>query len=52
MLTLQPNPNYIPRWLLINNADPAGELAWLIKVLQSAEDNKEKVKILVLMLLY
>ena len=43
MLTLYPNPNCLLRWLLINNTDPAGELEWLIKVLQSAEDNKEKV---------
>ena len=31
------------RWLIINSTDPAGELQWLIKVFQAAEDNKEKV---------
>ena len=43
------NDNYCNNenwWLLINNADPAGELQWLIKVLQGAEDNKEKVHII------
>ena len=32
-----------PRWLLINNVDPAQELQWLIDLLQEAEDNGEKV---------
>ncbi|XP_028396329.1 sphingomyelin phosphodiesterase-like [Dendronephthya gigantea] len=43
------NDNYCNNenwWLLINNTDPAGELQWLIKVLQAAEDNKEKVHII------
>ncbi|XP_072028383.1 sphingomyelin phosphodiesterase-like [Amphiura filiformis] len=33
-------------WLYINETDPAGQLQWLINVLQKAEDNKEKVHIL------
>ncbi|KAK7478652.1 hypothetical protein BaRGS_00030115 [Batillaria attramentaria] len=32
-------------WLLLNMTDPYGQLAWLIQVLQKAEDNKEKVHI-------
>ncbi|XP_041349363.1 sphingomyelin phosphodiesterase-like [Gigantopelta aegis] len=33
-------------WLLINSTDPAGQLQWLINVLQDAENNHEKVYIL------
>jgi len=33
-------------WLLLNMTDPAQELQWLITVLQSAEDNHEKVHII------
>eukprot|EP01113_Clastostelium_recurvatum_P017164 TRINITY_DN2008_c0_g1_i10.p1 TRINITY_DN2008_c0_g1~~TRINITY_DN2008_c0_g1_i10.p1 ORF type:complete len:465 (+),score=115.77 TRINITY_DN2008_c0_g1_i10:66-1397(+) len=33
-------------WLYVNENDPAGELEWMVKVLQQAEDNKEKVFIL------
>ncbi|XP_072029445.1 sphingomyelin phosphodiesterase-like [Amphiura filiformis] len=33
-------------WLQINETDPAGELQWLMNVLQQAEDKKEKVHIL------
>lgn len=43
------NDNYCNNqnwWLLINNTDPAGELQWLIDVLQAAEDKKEKVHII------
>ncbi len=34
------------RWLLLNMTDPAEQLQWLIKILQYAEDNHEKVHIL------
>ena len=40
------NTNYCNNqnfWLYLDVKDPAGELQWLIQVLQSAEDNKEKV---------
>ncbi|XP_046847921.1 sphingomyelin phosphodiesterase-like [Xenia sp. Carnegie-2017] len=43
------NDNYCNNqnwWLLINSTDPAGQLQWLIKVLQAAEDNHEKVHII------
>ncbi|GFO01813.1 sphingomyelin phosphodiesterase [Plakobranchus ocellatus] len=33
-------------WMLINTTDPTGELTWLIKTLQSAENAGEKVHIL------
>ncbi|XP_075707385.1 sphingomyelin phosphodiesterase [Rhinoderma darwinii] len=33
-------------WLLINYTDPAGQLQWLVKVLQEAENNQEKVHII------
>lgn len=32
-------------WLLINSTDPAGQLQWLVNVLQKAEDNGEKVNV-------
>lgn len=31
-------------WLLINFTDPAGQLKWLVGILQEAEDNHEKVR--------
>ncbi|XP_041360844.1 sphingomyelin phosphodiesterase-like [Gigantopelta aegis] len=43
------NTNYCNNqnwWLLLNVTDPAGQLKWLIDVLQAAEDKKEKVHIL------
>uniref|UniRef100_A0A8D0BBM4 Sphingomyelin phosphodiesterase n=1 Tax=Salvator merianae TaxID=96440 RepID=A0A8D0BBM4_SALMN len=33
-------------WLLINSTDPAGQLQWLVEVLQGAEDQGEKVHII------
>ena len=33
-------------WLLINATDPAGQLKWLVRTLQSAEDNGERVHII------
>ncbi|XP_077989820.1 sphingomyelin phosphodiesterase-like [Glandiceps talaboti] len=33
-------------WLYLNTTDPADQLQWLISVLQSAEDNEEKVYII------
>ncbi|KAK7091157.1 sphingomyelin phosphodiesterase-like [Littorina saxatilis] len=33
-------------WLFFNETDPDGQLAWLIKTLQKAENNKEKVHII------
>ncbi|XP_066444653.1 sphingomyelin phosphodiesterase [Eleutherodactylus coqui] len=33
-------------WLMINYTDPAGQLQWLVGVLQEAEDNYEKVHII------
>nr|DBA32293.1 TPA: hypothetical protein GDO54_000096 [Pyxicephalus adspersus] len=33
-------------WLLINFTDPAGQLQWLVNVLQEAENNHEKVHII------
>ena len=30
-------------WLLVNNTDPAGQLQWMIGVLEKAEKNNEKV---------
>ncbi|XP_063289377.1 sphingomyelin phosphodiesterase [Pelobates fuscus] len=33
-------------WLLINSTDPAGQLQWLVRVLQDAEDKMEKVHII------
>ncbi|KAM5179854.1 LOW QUALITY PROTEIN: sphingomyelin phosphodiesterase [Mantella aurantiaca] len=33
-------------WLLINFTDPAGQLQWLVGILQDAEDNHEKVHII------
>ncbi|XP_068122580.1 sphingomyelin phosphodiesterase [Hyperolius riggenbachi] len=33
-------------WLLLNYTDPAGQLQWLMGVLQEAEDNHEKVHII------
>lgn len=33
-------------WLLINYTDPAGQLQWLVGVLQEAENNQEKVHII------
>ncbi|KAK6192488.1 hypothetical protein SNE40_003944 [Patella caerulea] len=33
-------------WLLVNNTDPAGQLQWLADELQEAENNNEKVHIL------
>ena len=35
--------NHLNFWLALNVTDPAGELLWLTKVLQAAEDKKEKV---------
>ncbi|XP_043928971.1 sphingomyelin phosphodiesterase [Protopterus annectens] len=43
------NMNFCSRenfWLMINATDPAGELQWLISVLQAAEESKEKVHII------
>lgn len=43
------NTNYCNNknwWLLINSTDPAGQLEWLIQVLQQAENNNEKVHII------
>ncbi|XP_064594947.1 sphingomyelin phosphodiesterase-like [Liolophura sinensis] len=43
------NTNYCNNynwWLLLNTTDPAGELSWLVGVLQAAENNKEKVHII------
>ncbi|XP_069496639.1 sphingomyelin phosphodiesterase [Ambystoma mexicanum] len=43
------NMNFCPEenfWLIINSTDPAGQLQWLIRVLQAAEDQKEKVHII------
>eukprot|EP00794_Sanderia_malayensis_P011730 gene11730-12950_t len=37
------NQNY---WLLVNNADPAGQLEWMVGILEQAEKNHEKVHIL------
>ena len=31
-------------WLMINNKDPAGQLQWMIGVLEQAEKNNEKVR--------
>lgn len=31
-------------WLLINSTDPAGQLQWLVNVLQRAEESGEKVR--------
>uniref|UniRef100_A0A8C5N3R3 Sphingomyelin phosphodiesterase n=1 Tax=Leptobrachium leishanense TaxID=445787 RepID=A0A8C5N3R3_9ANUR len=33
-------------WLLVNSTDPAGQLQWLVGILQDAMDNKEKVHII------
>ncbi|XP_066475881.1 LOW QUALITY PROTEIN: sphingomyelin phosphodiesterase [Tiliqua scincoides] len=33
-------------WLLINSTDPAGQLQWLVQVLQRAEESGEKVHII------
>ncbi|XP_053168379.1 sphingomyelin phosphodiesterase [Hemicordylus capensis] len=33
-------------WLLINSTDPAGQLQWLVSVLQKAEESGEKVHII------
>lgn len=33
-------------WLLINSTDPAGQLQWLVNVLQRAEESGEKVHII------
>ncbi|XP_078078761.1 sphingomyelin phosphodiesterase isoform X2 [Mustelus asterias] len=33
-------------WLLVNSTDPAGQLQWLISILQEAEDNGDKVHII------
>ncbi|ESP02348.1 hypothetical protein LOTGIDRAFT_92630, partial [Lottia gigantea] len=33
-------------WLLLNATDPAGQLQWLINILQQAENNQEKVHII------
>ncbi|KAM8976241.1 sphingomyelin phosphodiesterase [Pelodytes ibericus] len=33
-------------WLLINSTDPAGQLQWLMGILQDAEDRKDKVHII------
>ncbi|XP_077197155.1 sphingomyelin phosphodiesterase [Paroedura picta] len=33
-------------WLLVNSTDPAGQLQWLVKVLQEAEESGEKVHII------
>ncbi|KAI6652711.1 Sphingomyelin phosphodiesterase-like [Oopsacas minuta] len=33
-------------WLLINATDPAGQLQWLVRTLQSAEDKGERVHII------
>ncbi|XP_077866831.1 sphingomyelin phosphodiesterase-like [Saccoglossus kowalevskii] len=33
-------------WLYLNTTDPAGQLQWLISILQTAEDNEEKVYII------
>lgn len=33
-------------WLSINSTDPAGQLQWLIQVLQASENEKEKVHII------
>ena len=40
------------RWLLINNTDPAQQLQWLIDTLQEAEDNGEKVCLLLISALF
>lgn len=43
------NNNYCNKdnyWLLLNSTDPCGTLQWLINELQHAEDNKEKVHLL------
>ncbi|XP_046563304.1 sphingomyelin phosphodiesterase-like [Haliotis rubra] len=43
------NTNYCNNqnwWLLLNTTDPAGQLQWLVDVLQDAEMKKEKVHIL------
>ncbi|XP_041055851.1 sphingomyelin phosphodiesterase [Carcharodon carcharias] len=33
-------------WLLVNSTDPAGQLQWLINILQDAENNGDKVHII------
>ncbi|XP_065062750.1 sphingomyelin phosphodiesterase-like [Rhopilema esculentum] len=33
-------------WLMINNTDPAGQLQWMIGVLEGAEKNNEKVHVI------
>ncbi|XP_054829486.1 sphingomyelin phosphodiesterase isoform X1 [Eublepharis macularius] len=33
-------------WLLINSTDPAGQLQWLVNILQGAEESSEKVHII------
>uniref|UniRef100_A0A4W3GML9 Sphingomyelin phosphodiesterase 1 n=1 Tax=Callorhinchus milii TaxID=7868 RepID=A0A4W3GML9_CALMI len=43
------NMNFCSRenfWLLINSTDPAGQLQWLVTVLQQAESQREKVHII------
>ncbi|XP_044521775.1 sphingomyelin phosphodiesterase [Gracilinanus agilis] len=43
------NMNFCSRenfWLLINSTDPAGQLQWLVRELQAAEDRGEKVHII------
>ena len=40
------------RWLLINNTDPAQQLQWLTDTLQEAEDNGEKVCLLLISALF
>lgn len=41
------NMNFCSRenfWLLINSTDPAGQLQWLVRELQAAEDRGDKVR--------
>ncbi|XP_059502883.1 sphingomyelin phosphodiesterase isoform X1 [Stegostoma tigrinum] len=33
-------------WLLVNSTDPAGQLQWLVSILQEAEDSGDKVHII------
>ncbi|XP_069748409.1 sphingomyelin phosphodiesterase isoform X2 [Narcine bancroftii] len=33
-------------WLMVNSTDPAGQLQWLINILQEAEENGDKVHII------
>ncbi|KTG34926.1 hypothetical protein cypCar_00019195, partial [Cyprinus carpio] len=43
------NTNYCARenyWLMVNSTDPAGQLQWLINILQESENKGEKVHII------